>query len=56
MVAIQNINGWLAISFANDSSLLYMGRLLQGFGVCVISYMVCNKVSSLHDYSVPRMF
>lgn len=33
-----------------------MGRLLQGFGVGVISYMVCNKVPSLRDYSVPRMF
>uniref|UniRef100_A0A452ZY74 Major facilitator superfamily (MFS) profile domain-containing protein n=1 Tax=Aegilops tauschii subsp. strangulata TaxID=200361 RepID=A0A452ZY74_AEGTS len=37
---IPNIIGWLAISFANDSSFLYMGRLLEGFGVGVISYTV----------------
>ncbi|XP_020267687.1 LOW QUALITY PROTEIN: sugar transporter ERD6-like 6 [Asparagus officinalis] len=40
IAAIPNIIGWLAISFANDSSFLYMGRLLEGFGVGVISYTV----------------
>ncbi|KAF0927171.1 hypothetical protein E2562_030978 [Oryza meyeriana var. granulata] len=40
IAAIPNIIGWLAISFAKDSSFLYMGRLLEGFGVGVISYTV----------------
>ncbi|XP_030469742.1 sugar transporter ERD6-like 6 [Syzygium oleosum] len=40
IAAIPNVVGWLAISFAKDSSILYMGRLLGGFGVGVISYVV----------------
>ncbi|XP_038905428.1 sugar transporter ERD6-like 6 isoform X2 [Benincasa hispida] len=40
IAAIPNIIGWLAISFAKDSSFLYMGRLLAGFGVGIISYTV----------------
>ncbi|CAM0953758.1 unnamed protein product [Alopecurus aequalis] len=40
IAAIPNIIGWLAISFAKDTSFLYMGRLLAGFGVGVISYVV----------------
>ncbi|KVH92353.1 General substrate transporter [Cynara cardunculus var. scolymus] len=40
IAAIPNILGWLAISFARDCSFLYMGRLLEGFGVGVISYTV----------------
>lgn len=40
IASIPNIIGWLAISFAQDSSFLYMGRLLEGFGVGVISYTV----------------
>ncbi|XP_020571809.1 sugar transporter ERD6-like 4 [Phalaenopsis equestris] len=40
IASIPNIIGWLAISFAKDSSFLYMGRLLEGFGVGVISYTV----------------
>lgn len=40
IAAIPNIIGWLAISFAKDSSFLYMGRMLEGFGVGVISYTV----------------
>lgn len=40
IASIPNIIGWLAISFAKDSSFLYMGRLLAGFGVGVISYVV----------------
>ncbi|KAL5704645.1 hypothetical protein ACHQM5_023038 [Ranunculus cassubicifolius] len=40
IASIPNIIGWLAISFAKDSSFLYMGRLLAGFGVGVISYTV----------------
>jgi SP family sugar porter-like MFS transporter len=40
IAAVPNIIGWLAISFANDSSFLFMGRLLEGFGVGVISYVV----------------
>uniref|UniRef100_A0A5B7B2W0 Putative sugar transporter ERD6-like 6 n=1 Tax=Davidia involucrata TaxID=16924 RepID=A0A5B7B2W0_DAVIN len=40
IASIPNIIGWLTISFANDSSFLYMGRLLEGFGVGIISYTV----------------
>ncbi|KAL8144069.1 hypothetical protein V2J09_017101 [Rumex salicifolius] len=40
IASIPNIIGWLAISFARDSSFLYMGRLLEGFGVGIISYTV----------------
>ncbi|PWA62573.1 major facilitator, sugar transporter-like, Major facilitator superfamily domain protein [Artemisia annua] len=40
IAAIPNVLGWLAISFARDYSFLYMGRLLEGFGVGVISYTV----------------
>lgn len=40
IASIPNIIGWLAISFAKDSSFLYMGRLLAGFGVGIISYTV----------------
>lgn len=40
IASIPNIIGWLAISFAKDASFLYMGRLLEGFGVGIISYTV----------------
>ncbi|XP_047954579.1 sugar transporter ERD6-like 6 [Salvia hispanica] len=40
IASIPNILGWLAISFAKDSSFLFMGRLLAGFGVGIISYTV----------------
>lgn len=40
IAAIPNIIGWLTISFARDISFLYMGRLLEGFGVGIISYTV----------------
>ncbi|KZV20181.1 hypothetical protein F511_01038 [Dorcoceras hygrometricum] len=40
IAAIPNIIGWLAISFARDISFLFMGRLLEGFGVGIISYTV----------------
>ncbi|KAL0314686.1 UNVERIFIED_CONTAM: Sugar transporter ERD6-like 6 [Sesamum angustifolium] len=40
IAAIPNIIGWLAISFARDFSFLYMGRLLEGFGVGIISFTV----------------
>ncbi|XP_050366456.1 sugar transporter ERD6-like 6 [Argentina anserina] len=40
IAAIPNVIGWLTISFAKDSSFLYMGRLLEGFGVGIISYVV----------------
>jgi len=29
--------------YFQDSSFLFMGRLLEGFGVGVISYTVCNS-------------
>ncbi|GMH25183.1 hypothetical protein Nepgr_027026 [Nepenthes gracilis] len=40
IAAIPNMIGWLAISFAKDVSFLYMGRLLTGFGIGIISYEV----------------
>ncbi|KAF3796598.1 Sugar transporter ERD6-like 6 [Nymphaea thermarum] len=40
IASVPNIIGWLVISFAKDSSFLYMGRLLEGFGVGIISYVV----------------
>ncbi|KAJ6367094.1 hypothetical protein OIU77_003469 [Salix suchowensis] len=40
IAAVPNIIGWLIISFAVDSSFLFMGRLLEGFGVGIISYTV----------------
>ncbi|XP_070023626.1 sugar transporter ERD6-like 4 [Nicotiana sylvestris] len=40
IASIPNISGWLAISFARDTSFLYMGRLMEGFGVGIISYVV----------------
>lgn len=40
IASIPNIIGWLAISFSKDTSFLYMGRLLEGFGVGIISYTV----------------
>ncbi|XP_037437139.1 sugar transporter ERD6-like 4 isoform X2 [Triticum dicoccoides] len=40
IAAIPNIIGWLAISLAKDTTFLYMGRFLEGFGVGIISYMV----------------
>uniref|UniRef100_A0A1J3IE87 Sugar transporter ERD6-like 6 n=1 Tax=Noccaea caerulescens TaxID=107243 RepID=A0A1J3IE87_NOCCA len=40
IAAIPNIIGWLCISFAKDTSFLYMGRLLEGFGVGIVSYTV----------------
>ncbi|KAF8051968.1 hypothetical protein N665_1634s0006 [Sinapis alba] len=40
IAAVPNIIGWLCISFAKDTSFLYMGRLLEGFGVGIISYTV----------------
>ncbi|XP_030523875.1 sugar transporter ERD6-like 6 [Rhodamnia argentea] len=40
IAAVPNVIGWLLISFAEDSFFLYTGRLLGGFGVGVISYVV----------------
>ncbi|XP_066361678.1 sugar transporter ERD6-like 4 isoform X2 [Miscanthus floridulus] len=52
IAAVPNIMGWLAISFAKDTSFLYMGRLLEGFGVGVISYVVPVYVA---EVSPPNM-
>eukprot|EP00250_Pteridium_aquilinum_P035474 c9477_g1_i1 orf=614-2068(-) len=38
--AIPNIAGWLVIAFAEGAWSLYVGRLLVGFGVGVISFSV----------------
>ncbi|XP_031480021.1 sugar transporter ERD6-like 6 isoform X2 [Nymphaea colorata] len=47
IASVPNIIGWLVISFATDSSFLYMGRLLEGFGVGVISYSVPVYVAEI---------
>ncbi|OWM75066.1 sugar transporter ERD6-like 4 [Punica granatum] len=47
IAAIPNIIGWLAISFAKDSSFLYMGRLLEGLGVGIISYTVPMYIAEI---------
>ncbi|KAK7262864.1 hypothetical protein RJT34_30445 [Clitoria ternatea] len=47
VAAVPNIFGWLAISIAKDSSLLFMGRLLEGFGVGIISYVVPVYISEI---------
>ncbi|KAK7383034.1 hypothetical protein VNO78_28699 [Psophocarpus tetragonolobus] len=52
VASIPNIIGWLAISFAKDSSFLYMGRLLEGFGVGIISYTVPVYIAEI---SPPNM-
>ncbi|KAH9319297.1 hypothetical protein KI387_021066, partial [Taxus chinensis] len=36
IASVPNILGWIAISFAKDSSLLYIGRSLTGLGVGII--------------------
>ncbi|KAM3300278.1 hypothetical protein ACQJBY_041348 [Aegilops geniculata] len=50
IAAIPNIIGWLAISFAKDTSFLYMGRLLEGFGVGVISYTLSVTIGIVLAY------
>ncbi|XP_031115205.1 sugar transporter ERD6-like 6 [Ipomoea triloba] len=40
IASVPNVLGWFAISFASDASSLYLGRLLAGFGVGIISYVV----------------
>ncbi|KAH7858061.1 hypothetical protein Vadar_019603 [Vaccinium darrowii] len=47
IAAIPNIIGWLAISFGKDLSFLYMGRLLEGFGVGIISYAVLVYIAEI---------
>eukprot|EP00249_Psilotum_nudum_P019464 c27265_g1_i1 orf=329-1798(+) len=51
VAAIPNIFGWIAISLARDASILYLGRLLVGFGVGVISFTVpiyIAEISPMH--------
>ncbi|XP_057814278.1 sugar transporter ERD6-like 6 isoform X2 [Cryptomeria japonica] len=38
--SIPNILGWIAICLAEDSSILYLGRILTGLGVGIISFTV----------------
>ncbi|KAM0058616.1 putative major facilitator, sugar transporter, MFS transporter superfamily [Helianthus debilis subsp. tardiflorus] len=50
IAAIPNIIGWLCISFATDTSFLYMGRLLEGFGVGIISYTMSVTIEIMLAY------
>ncbi|KAF3646411.1 Sugar transporter ERD6-like 4 [Capsicum annuum] len=52
IASIPNIIGWLAVSFASDVSFLYMGRLLEGFGVGIISFVVIACVIDLLEVMV----
>ncbi|XP_022852963.1 sugar transporter ERD6-like 6 [Olea europaea var. sylvestris] len=52
IAAIPNIIGWLTISFARDISFLYMGRLLEGFGVGIISYTVPVYIAEIAPYNM----
>ncbi|KAH0717234.1 hypothetical protein KY285_013265 [Solanum tuberosum] len=47
IAALPNISGWFAISIARDTSFLYMGRLMGGFGVGIISYVVPVYISEI---------
>uniref|UniRef100_A0A0D6R0V1 Major facilitator superfamily (MFS) profile domain-containing protein n=1 Tax=Araucaria cunninghamii TaxID=56994 RepID=A0A0D6R0V1_ARACU len=40
VAALPNIGGWLIIAFAKNSTMLYVGRLLTGFGMGMISFIV----------------
>ncbi|GLJ20346.1 hypothetical protein SUGI_0369480 [Cryptomeria japonica] len=40
VASIPNILGWIAISLAKDSSVLYIGRSLTGLGVGIMSFTV----------------
>ncbi|EMS47785.1 Sugar transporter ERD6-like 6 [Triticum urartu] len=50
IAAIPNIIGWLAISLAKDTTFLYMGRLLEGFGVGIISYTLSVTTGMMLAY------
>ncbi|XP_074302606.1 sugar transporter ERD6-like 6 isoform X4 [Silene latifolia] len=50
IAVIPNVIGWLVISFSKNVSFLYMGRLLDGFGVGTISYTCFLLI--LHNYHI----
>ncbi|XP_048532706.1 sugar transporter ERD6-like 4 isoform X7 [Triticum urartu] len=50
IAAIPNILGWLAISLAKDTTFLYTGRLLEGFGVGIISYTLSVTLGMVLAY------
>ncbi|XP_052190675.1 sugar transporter ERD6-like 6 [Diospyros lotus] len=52
IASIPNVIGWLCISFAKDSSFLYMGRLLEGFGVGIISYTVPVYIAEISPHNM----
>ncbi|XP_031093849.1 sugar transporter ERD6-like 6 [Ipomoea triloba] len=52
IASIPNILGWAAISFARDASFLYMGRLLEGFGVGIISYVVPVYIAEIAPQNI----
>ncbi|KAK9284670.1 hypothetical protein L1049_023846 [Liquidambar formosana] len=47
IASVPNIIGWLAIAFSGDTLFLYLGRLLEGFGVGIISYTVPIYISEI---------
>ncbi|KAF9682279.1 hypothetical protein SADUNF_Sadunf05G0092300 [Salix dunnii] len=52
VAAVPNIIGWLGISFAKDASFLFMGRLLEGFGVGIISYTVPVYIAEIAPHNL----
>ncbi|XP_057251496.1 sugar transporter ERD6-like 6 isoform X2 [Beta vulgaris subsp. vulgaris] len=55
IASIPNIIGWLVVSFARDVSFLYMGRLLEGFGVGIISYTVPVYIAEIAPQNMRGM-
>ncbi|XP_074308897.1 sugar transporter ERD6-like 6 isoform X2 [Silene latifolia] len=55
IAAIPNVIGWLVISVSKDVSFLYMGRLLDGFGVGIISYTVPVYIAEIAPQNMRGM-
>lgn len=55
IASIPNIIGWLVVSFSRDVSFLYMGRLLEGFGVGIISYTVPVYIAEIAPQNMRGM-
>ncbi|CAO2830463.1 unnamed protein product [Amaranthus hypochondriacus] len=55
IASIPNIIGWLVVSVSRDISFLYMGRLLEGFGVGIISYTVPVYIAEIAPQNMRGM-